>query len=112
MLEEKNKKREDRPAMLRRKKSNGSGASGELELLFLGLEGAGKTLLIRRLKHHTLLAASSKQRKKAKEAISFSTDVVPTVCDLHFSKSLHFFLCEYVVNMLPRSSGNIHSNNS
>ena len=52
------------------------------EYLFLGLERAGKTLLIRRVKAHLANGSGSSKRGKRSAAITgshFSTDVVPTV---------------------------------
>ena len=72
--------------MLTKKKSKKKGTK-EHEYLFLGLEGSGKTLLIRRLTDIIGKAGLSKSRRAndthAAATAHFSTDVVPTVSRLY-----------------------------
>ena len=78
----------------KQKKKGKDDKNKDEEYLFLGLESAGKTLLIRRVKDHLAKrGTSSKRGKRGKfqpggggggSAIttgSFTTDVVPTVSD-------------------------------
>ncbi|QDZ24620.1 small ARF-like GTPase [Chloropicon primus] len=64
--------------MLRKKKSSRDGKT-DLEILFLGLEGSGKTLLVRRLKEILSAKSGGKRAAAAAEAAGFSTNVVPTI---------------------------------
>ena len=54
-------------------------ANADQECLVLGLAGSGKTLLIRRLKHHFQKPAGGPSSSSKKTTSHFSTDVVPTV---------------------------------
>ena len=66
---------------MRKAKTEGA---GDPEVLFLGLEGSGKSLLVRRLKISLARRAVAKKSKGNQVAGStddavFSTDVVPTI---------------------------------
>ncbi len=80
--------------MVLSKAKSKKGAAGDREVLILGIEGSGKTLLIRRLREalktdYQQLARTKSGKKSPRNVVAvaddatFSTDVVPTVRAAH-----------------------------